>query len=125
MDHRRRTMLCAVVGLFAVMSASCATMFPGAQSEFDVALQFFGQGRYTDAIPHFQRAAEYDPKFADAYLYLGRCYVSLGRYVEAIQPLRTAYTLAPEKTRGEIFNILVDALISAALSEEKGQFSRP
>lgn len=119
MGYGRRIMWCAVIGLFAIMSASCATMFPGAQSEFEIGLQLFGQGRYADAIPHFQRAVEYDPKFSDAYLYLGRCYVSQGRYIEAIQPLRTAYSMAPEKTRGEIFNILVDALVSAALSEEK------
>lgn len=108
-----------VIAMLAFALASCATMFPGAQSEFDLGMQFFNQGRYADAIPHFQRASEHDPNFADAFLYLGRCYVSTGRYVEAIQPLRTAYSLAPEKTRRETFTILLDALIGAALSEVK------
>ncbi len=105
--------------LVAAVLASCAVGLWSARSEFDLGTELFNRGQYVDAIPHFQRASELDPNYAQAFLYLGRCYVSLGRYLDAIPPLRTAYSLSPQTVGKEAFNILLDALLHAALSEMK------
>jgi tetratricopeptide (TPR) repeat protein len=119
MAYSRRIWTLMAVALFLSLIAGCATFLVTAQSEYDAGLQFFGQGKYADAIPHFQKAIELDSRHGQSYLYLGRCYVSMGRYLEAISPLRTAYSLSPEKVRREAFNILLDALLGAALSEAR------
>lgn len=79
----------------------------------------FNQGSYDAAIPYFQRATGSDPNYARAYLYLGRSFVNLRRWLDAIPPLRTAYRLAAEETKKEVAEILVDALISVAIYELK------
>jgi Flp pilus assembly protein TadD len=118
-----------LLSLLAVsfLLSSCAvlpTLFPGAQSEFDEGLSLFNRGRYEEAIPRFQKATELDPNFGRAYLYLGRSYVSLKRWRQAISPLRTAYRLSPEETKNQAFDFLLDALFSAAMEDFKiGNFS--
>ena len=96
--------------------ASCASMglAPNAQAEFDGGFARFNQGNYQAAVPYFKKATEADPRFAKAYLYLGRSYLAMGKYIEAIQPLRAAYELAPEETKQETFNLVLDALLSAS-----------
>ena len=116
---RRRIWTLIGAGLLFSLVAGCATFLVTAQSEHDAGLQLFGQGKYADAIPRFQKAIELDSRHGQSYLYLGRCYVSMGRYLEAIPPLRTAYSLSPEKVRRETFNILLDALLGAAFSESR------
>ena len=103
----------------ALMSASaCATLghFRGEDS-FERGLALFNQGRFAASIPHFETATHEDPEFAQAYFYLGRAYVSESRWRSAIQPLRTAFRLAPEAAKQEIMNLLVDATFAAALND--------
>ena len=103
----------------ALMSASaCATIghFRGEDS-FERGLALFNQGRFAASIPHFEAATREDPEFAQAYFYLGRAYVSESRWRSAIQPLRTAFRLAPEAAKQEIMNLLVDATFAAALND--------
>jgi tetratricopeptide (TPR) repeat protein len=45
------------------------------------------------AIPHFQRAVEIDPKFADAYFHLGTALAENRRWEEAVATYRTALAL--------------------------------
>jgi tetratricopeptide (TPR) repeat protein len=112
-----------VLPLVAAALVSCAIGLWSARSEFDLGTELFNRSQYTEAIPHFQRASELDRDYVEAYLYLGRCYVSLGRYLEAIPPLRTAYSLSPQMVGKEALNILLDALLHAAISEvQKGNF---
>jgi Flp pilus assembly protein TadD len=109
-----------VVCLMVVLLASCASLTRyEAQSEFDLGLGLFNQSRYGEAVPHFQKATELEPTFAQAFLYLGRSYLNLRSYAEALPPLRTAYQLAPSDFRKAIFDVLVDALLGAALFETK------
>ena len=82
-----------------------------AEQDFDIALGLFNQGRYEDAIPHFRKAIEAEPGFGKAYLYLGRSYLNLGRFMDAVPPLRTAFDLAPDETKNEISNLLLDAMM--------------
>lgn len=100
---------------FLVIS-SCASLrlFSGAQAEFDQGMTLFNRGRFEEAVPHFQKATEIDPQFAPAYLYLGKSYLSLRKWREAVPPLRAAYRLAPEKTTAEAFDLILDALMGAA-----------
>lgn len=104
-----------IVG-FTVM-ASCAGIpfLSGAKQEFEQGLALFNTGKYEQAIPYFSKAAELDPNYVQAYIYLGRSYISLGRWGEAIGPLRTAYRLSPTETRKEATSFLSDALVGAGI----------
>jgi tetratricopeptide (TPR) repeat protein len=81
----------------ALLLGSCA-MIPGfvseAQNEFEEGLALFNSGRYQESIPRFQRATDLDPNFGRAYLYLGRSYIGLKSWRQALTPLRTAYRLS-------------------------------
>ena len=106
---------------FILILCSCAGLLisRNARNEFEQGLTLFNQGRYEQAVPRFQKATEIEPKYTEAYIYLGRSYLNLGKWVEAIAPLRTAYRLSPEDTKKEVVNFLLDALIGGALSEFK------
>lgn len=111
---RRLFALILAVSLFS----SCSTLsglLSTAQSEFDEGLVLFNGGKYQEAASKFQRATEIDPNFGRAYLYLGRSYVNLKSWRQAINPLRTAYRLIPEDTKGEVLSILIDALFAVGL----------
>ena len=103
--------------LLAVVLGACSTtkIYQEGQVSFDLGLTLFDQGKFPEALPYFQRATTENPKFAQAYLYLGRTQLSMRRWRDAIQPLRTAYRLSPEEGKDEVFNILMDALVAAAL----------
>lgn len=105
--------------IVAVLVAGSCALIPGlvsdAQYEYDEGLALFNSGRYREAIPRFQKATELDANFARAYLYLGRSYVNLKSWRQAITPLRTAYRLAPEEMKREALDILIDALFAGGL----------
>ena len=117
MRYQRDLWLVAILCLLT----ACAGLDsrPTAQTAFEQGLALFDQGRYAEALPHFQQATELDPNFTRAFLYLGRAYLNLGRWFDAVPPLRTALRLAPQDTRQEIMPILVDALLGAATSKLK------
>lgn len=95
---------------------SCAALgIYSAQDHFDEGLSFFNRGQYEAAIPHFEKATEMDPNFADAYLFLGRSYLNLGRWSQAVPPLRTALRLSPDKMKQEISNLLMDAMLGGGI----------
>lgn len=99
--------------------SSCATirgLTPGHDS-FEEGVALFNQGQFDSAIDHFRRSTLENPKSAQAYLYLGRSYISVGRWKSAIQPLRTAFRLAPEESKDEIMNLVIDAVFAAAMNE--------
>jgi tetratricopeptide (TPR) repeat protein len=111
-----------VLGLLALMLfsfTSCASLVRyEAQSEFDLGMGAFNQGRYDEAALRFQKTTEIDPNFAPAYLYLGRSYLSLRNYSRALPPLRTAYRLAPEDFKRNAPDMLLDALFGTLLGED-------
>jgi len=121
-EMRTRLIVCIVIALLA----GCASMgiLSSAESEFETGLGFFNRGQYDEAIPYFTKAIELDVNYVNAYIYLGRSHLNMGRWAQAIQPLRTAYRLSPSKTQGEVLNFLIDALLGAAVSDFKnGNFS--
>ena len=125
MEIRKGVPIVFVMCLFFFSSCASVGLFSGAKNEFDRGMSLFNSGNYQKAIPHFQKASQIDPDFANAYLYLGRSYLNLGKWIEAISPLRTALRLSPDTTRKDIIAILVDALFGAASSElKRGNFQR-
>ena len=106
----------------ALLLGSCA-MIPGfvsdARYEFEEGLALFNSGKYQEAIPRFQRATELDPNFGRAYLYLGRSYIGLKSWRQALTPLRTAYRVSPEETKREALDLLVDVLFAGGLDAFK------
>ncbi|MDQ7787994.1 MAG: tetratricopeptide repeat protein [Thermodesulfovibrionales bacterium] len=112
----------SVILLFLIASfVSCAGIQARqAQSEFDDGLSLFNRGHYDDAIPHFEKATEIDPDFAKAYLYLGRSYLNIGKWKEAVPPLRTAYRLSPGETKKEVADIILDIILRKGSLMDKG-----
>jgi len=109
----------ATIVMVALCVTACATLgiVPTATQEFEKGLGLFHQGRYIEAILHFQRATELDPEFARAYLYLGRCHVNVRQWPQAIPPLRTALRLSPDEFKKEAVQILLDALVGLAMAQ--------
>ena len=116
-----------IILLITAMSLFCSCaglkIETSAQQEFENGLALFNVGKYQQAVPRFEKATELDPNFAKAYIYLGRSYLSLRRWFDAISPLRTALRLSPAETRQETLDILLDALLAAARDQfNKGNF---
>lgn len=107
--------------VFIFIFTGCAGLGIGnkAQSEFDKGLKLFNQSKYIEAIPYFVKATELDSDYYNAYLYLGISYINSQQYINALNPLRSAYRVSPQKAKGEVINILVDALFSVGLSSLK------
>jgi tetratricopeptide (TPR) repeat protein len=107
-----------IVILILLVSAffSCAGLQekPTAESEFEAGMALFQKGKYSDAIPHFITATELDQEFGKPYLYLGRSYLNLGKWREALPPLRTALRIVPEETKKEVADILLDIILQNA-----------
>lgn len=95
-------------------ASACAAL---GRQDFDQGLALFNQGRFAAAIPYFEQATHDHPNSAQAYLYLGRAHLSQSNWRAAIQPLRTAFRLAPTESQGEIVNLIIDAGFAAALSD--------
>lgn len=111
---------------FVLLVGACSTalrIFDEAQYEYERGIALFNQGNFEQAIGHFQKATEIDPNYFQAYLYLGRSYLSLNQWRLAITPLRTAFQISPAETKNEVLNLLIDALYGAAVAElNKGDF---
>ena len=107
--------LSLILSLLVLVSCAGLPFLSGAKQEFEQGLALFNAGKYEQAIPYFTKAAELDQNFVQAYVYLGRSYISLGRWGEAIGPLRTAYRISPTETRKEATSFLSDALVGAGI----------
>jgi tetratricopeptide (TPR) repeat protein len=114
-----KKLLALLVMVFLIASCAGIPYQNEAHYAYEEGLALFNQGKYTEAIPHFQRAIELDPEYSSPYLYLGRSYLILSRWTDAIQPLRTAFRLSPTEFKGEAVSLLLDALIGGALAEFK------
>jgi cytochrome c-type biogenesis protein CcmH/NrfG len=118
-------MRAAVASMMLVIAvallSSCATirsLTPG-QDSFQEGMALFNQGHFDSAVEQFRRSTRENPQSAQAYLYLGRSYISLGRWKSAIQPLRTAFRLSPYEARDEIMNLIIDAVFAAATNDPR------
>ena len=118
-----------LIAFVTLLMSSCASLgrFNPAYDSFDQGLALFNQGKFADSVPHFERATRQNPEFGEAYLYLGRAYVSQSKWRAAISPLRTAFRLSPRDAQQEIINLIMDATFAAALNDFDvgGDRSRP
>ena len=115
----------AVLAMAAIFLVSCAgvAISPAVRADFNAGLVLFDQGKFESALSFFQRAAEAEPDYYEAQLYLGRTYLNMKQYGKALPPLRRAYRLSPDDFKSQIFDILLDALMGAAFEElGKGNF---
>ena len=120
-----KTVNCLMLTLLALFLISCAglPMGPNAQSEFEKGLALYNDGQYENALPYFKKATEIDQEFARAYMYMGRSYLNLEKWADAIPPLWKAFRMSPEETTKEIGNDLFKAFFGKALSEfKKGNY---
>ena len=104
-----------ILTMALALLSSCATLrslTPGHDS-FEAGMASFNQGQFDSAIQHFRQSILENPNSAQAYLYLGRSYISVGRWKSAIQPLRTAFRLSPHEVKDEIMNLIIDAVFAA------------
>jgi Tfp pilus assembly protein PilF len=74
------------------------------------------QGNCDEAMPRFAEATNLDPNFAESYLGQGLCLVTMKKYEEAIQPLRSAERLMPQNP--EVHSTLATALQRSGHKEE-------
>jgi tetratricopeptide (TPR) repeat protein len=113
--------------LVVLLFGGCATLrhFQAGQASFERGLVLFDQGKFEEAIPYFREAISENPEYGQAYLYLGRSYISVRRWRDAIQPLRAAQRLSPEQTKDEVFNLLLDALLAASMGGSAADRPRP
>ena len=111
-------MMLAIAVALLSSCASIRSLTPGHDS-FEEGMALFNQGLFDSAIPYFRKSTLENPKSAQAYLYLGRSYISLGRWKSAVQPLRTAFRLSPSEAKDEIMNLIIDAVFAAAMDDPK------
>jgi tetratricopeptide (TPR) repeat protein len=106
--------MCAALLLFSCAGTQKRS---SAQYEFEKGLALFNDAKYEQAATHFIKASEIEPKYLEAYVYLGRSYLKLDRWIDAISPLQKAYGLAPKETAQVIAGDLFDAFFGASLFE--------
>ena len=113
----------AIVGIAVSLAllTSCSSLgrWGSKQDVFETGLTLFNQGRFADAIPYLEDATHDNPRDAEAYLYLGRAYISQSKWRQAIAPLRTAFRLSPRDAQEEIINLIIDAGFAAAINDFK------
>jgi len=101
------SLLCFVVISF-LFSCAGSGVKKAARSEFDSGLSSFNSGRYEESIPHFKQATSLVPDFWEAYMYLGRAYLNLEKWHEALPPLKTAFQLEPQESQRKSARIIMD-----------------
>ncbi|RLI48029.1 MAG: hypothetical protein DRP09_21830, partial [Candidatus Thorarchaeota archaeon] len=110
----RNSILIICAALFLISCAGTQKR-SSADNEFEKGLALYNDAKYEQAVTHFVKATELRPKYLDAYVYLGRSYLKLDRWIDAISPLQKAYNLAPKKTSQVIAGDLFDAFFGASL----------
>ena len=105
-----------ILTMALALLSSCATLrsFTPGRDSFEAGMASFNRGQFDSAIEHFRQSTLENPNSAQAFLYLGRSYISVGRWKSAIPPLRTAFRLSPHEAKDEIMNLIVDAVFAAA-----------
>lgn len=76
--------------------ASLTTDANDAQKLIDKGLKELWQENWSAALTYFQKAAEKNSDYADAWFYLGYCYGKLSRYLGAIDAFKQAIRIKPD-----------------------------
>ncbi len=73
---------------------------------YDAGLNLFKEKKYNECVVEFQKAANENPEFGEAYMFLGRAYNSLQKYDLSIENYQKALGLFKMNK----FNVKVDNL---------------
>ena len=68
---------------------------------YDIGSELGNAGKYEESIPYFQKAADLDPKFAEAQASLGTAYYNMGAVDKADEYYREAFDLSANVTQLE------------------------
>lgn len=120
-QRKRSISLIIAVVLACLILSSCVGFMISSEARYtyEQGLGLFNRGQFAEAIPCFEKAVSLEPDFYQAHLYLGRSHLNLRAYGTALGPLRAAFRLSPNDFKGEVADLLIDALLGAALSELK------
>jgi len=65
-------------------------------ADWDSGRGLFNQGRYDEAVGHFQETVKSNPNWAPGHVMLGRCQLAMKQYDEALESFGTAIVLDPD-----------------------------
>jgi cytochrome c-type biogenesis protein CcmH len=109
----------AAILLYAAIGAPRSADRPLAERRSELAAASIGGEQQSDSLEkvaaQIAKKLESSPDNAEGWFLLGRAYVTLGRYQEAVGALRRARDLAPD--RPEVTNAFAEALIAEAGGE--------
>ena len=71
-----------------------------AASEFSLGEMARRAGRFSEAAPHFSKASELDPSFAEAFLALGMTLSATQQFAQAVAPLERYVRIVPADPAG-------------------------
>ena len=100
-------LLCCII-FNLLISCAGSEIRKAARSEFDSGLSLFDSARYEESIPHFEQAIRLVPDFWEAHMFLGRAYLNLKKWHEALPPLKTAFRLEPQESQRKSAGIIMD-----------------
>jgi tetratricopeptide (TPR) repeat protein len=94
----------------ATYTAAARLRPPTSDELTSVALDYVLAGDFPSAIKWLQKAVEFDPKNAEAWYSLGRCFYTQSRFTEADAAFRRALALDPERLKAaENLGLTLDA----------------
>ena len=69
---------------------------PAAEEHYYAGIDFFGAGKFAEAVAEYQRALELDPRFADALHGLAQAYHAQQDFDRSIESARRILALDPD-----------------------------
>ncbi|MBV9506205.1 MAG: protein kinase [Acidobacteriia bacterium] len=101
--------------------AQATTPSLDALKAYTTGLKLYSSNGVADALPHFQRAVQIDPRFAEAQAWLGQVYADLWRPELAAESGRKAYDLRERVSDLERFGIMVPYDVNVTGNLEEAQ----
>jgi tetratricopeptide (TPR) repeat protein len=99
---KRGLCLCLTLLLVVLLFASCSTMEQKRDKFFAEGKEYYQKGDYIKARLQFTNALQIDPKFPEAYFWLGKTELKLGNARGAYGSLTQAVELKPNLTEAQI-----------------------
>jgi tetratricopeptide (TPR) repeat protein len=122
--RRNRWVLGVAFAVVVAMLAGCAgsALFETPDSFMQEGKDLYAAKRYDEAMAKFERVLELDRTRWLAYVYIARCYIAKGGWLNAITNARNAYQAAPGGE--DVVPVFAEALFGGGVDAlKKGQFS--
>lgn len=108
------------LSLSELVAATSRNKRARAVESFRNGLTFLSKDDCQGALPHFQKAADADSNYAEAWAQMGFCHEKLGRHSEAIEASKKAVSIRP--TAESYFNIGLANYYLKKYSEAEGAY---